>query len=82
VEDDTLAPNKIRKVSDITKWKFDTLPGVSSGEQTMFQTVMNLARDNSGLVGAGQQYSPKGGKLNVRQVLLQHRSQCKADIQY
>jgi len=73
VEDDTLAPNKIRKVSDITKWKFDTLPGVSAGEQTMFQTVMNLARDNSGLVGAGQQYSPKGGKLNVRQVLLQQQ---------
>lgn len=73
IEDDTLAPNKIRKVGDITKWKFDVLPGVSAGEQTMFQTIMNLAQQNSGLAGAGQQYSPKGGKLNVRQVLLQQQ---------
>lgn len=70
IEDDTLAPNKIRKVSDINKWKFDVLPGVSGGEQQMFQVIMNLARENSGLVGAGQQFSPRGGKLNVRQVLL------------
>lgn len=73
IEDDTLAPNKIRKVGDITKWKFDVLPGVSAGEQTMFQTIMSLAQQNSGLAGAGQQYSPKGGKLNVRQVLLQQQ---------
>lgn len=73
IEDETLAPNKIRKVSDINKWKFDTLPGVSAGEQTMFQTIMQAARENSGLAMAGQQYSPKGGKLNVRQVLLQQQ---------
>lgn len=73
VEDDALAPNKIRKVSDINKWKFDTLPGVSASEQSMFQTMMSLANQNSGLAGAGEQYSPKGGKLAVRQVLLQQQ---------
>ncbi len=73
IEDDTLAPNKIRKVSDITKWKFDTLPGVEGGEQQMFQTIMNLARENSGITGGGSGYTPNGGKLNVRQVLLQQQ---------
>lgn len=73
IEDDTLAPNKIRKVGDITKWKFDTLPGVTPGEQTMFQTIMNLANQNSGITGGAQGYTPNGGKLNVRQVLLQQQ---------
>lgn len=73
IEDDTLAPNKIRKVGDINKWKFDTLPGVESGEQAMFQTIMNLARENSGITGGGDAYTPRGGKLPVRQVLLQQQ---------
>ena len=73
IEDDTLAPNKIRKVGDITKWKFDTLPGVSQGEQAMFQLIFNQAQQNSGMVGGGQQFTPRGGKLNVRQVLLQQQ---------
>lgn len=73
IEDDTLAPNKIRKVGDISKWKFDTLPGVEAGEQQMFQTIMNLARENSGISGGGSGYTPNGGKLNVRQVLLQQQ---------
>lgn len=75
IEDDTLAANKIRKVGDINKWKFDTLPGVEAGESAMFQTFMNLIRENSGLGGAGDQFSPKGGKLNVRQVLLKQQEQ-------
>ena len=74
VEDDILQPNKIRKVGDINKWKFDSLPGISAGEQTMLQQAINFARDNSGnIAGAGQQFTPKGGKLNVRQVLLQQQ---------
>lgn len=73
IEDDTLAPNKIRKVGDITKWKFDTLPGVEPAEQQMFQTIMNLAQQNSGISGGAQQFTPNGGKLNVRQVLLQQQ---------
>ncbi len=73
IEDDTLAPNKIRKVGDISKWKFDTLPGVSGGEFNMFQNIMNLARENSGVSGGGDAYTPRGGKLPVRQVLLQQQ---------
>lgn len=73
IEDDTLAPNKIRKVGDINKWKFDTLPGVSPGEQQMFQTIMDLAKQNSGIAGGANSYTPNGGKLNVRQVLLQQQ---------
>lgn len=72
IEDDTLAPNKIRKVGDISKWKFDTLPGVTPGEQQMFQTIMNQAQNNSGTFG-GTGYTPNGGKLNVRQVLMQQQ---------
>jgi hypothetical protein len=73
IEDDTLAPNKIRKVSDITKWKFDVLPGVSAGEQQMFQTIMQQASQNSGMSSPGNTYSPKGGKLTAKQLLLQQQ---------
>jgi hypothetical protein len=73
IEDDTLAPNKIRKVGDVNKWKFDTLPGVSAGEQQMFQTVMGLIKDNSGLSSGADQFSPTGGKVSVRQVLLKQQ---------
>jgi hypothetical protein len=85
IEDDTLAPNKIRKVGDINKWKFDTLPGIEAGEANMFQTFMNLIRENSGLGGAADQFSPKGGRLNVRQVLLKNQEQIQKiqfNIQY
>lgn len=77
IEDDTLAPNKIRKVSDITKWKFDTLPGVSGGEQQMFQTIMQQASQNSGMSAPGNSYSPKGGKLTAKQLLLQQQDMMK-----
>ena len=74
IEDDVLQVNKIRKVGDINKWKFDTLPGVSSGEMSMFQLIMNLARENSGeMSGAGSASTPRGGKLPVRQVLLKQQ---------
>lgn len=75
IEDDTLAPNKIRKVGDINKWKFASLPGVDAGEANMFQLFQNMIRENSGLGGGADQFSPKGGKLNVRQVLLKHQEQ-------
>lgn len=73
IEDDTLAPNKIRKVGDISKWKFDTLPGVSAGEQQMFQTIMNQFMQNSGLSGGAPAQGPRGGKPTARQVLLQQQ---------
>lgn len=74
IEDDVLVANKIRKVSDITKWKFDTLPSVNTAEQQMLQTTINFLKENSGdLIGAGQAYSPKGGKLQVRQVMLRQQ---------
>jgi hypothetical protein len=72
IEDDTLAPNKIRKVGDINKWKFDTLPGVSTGEFEMFQLINQQAQSNSGLTTQPMQ-TPKGGKLTARQILLQQQ---------
>ena len=74
IEDDVLAPNKIRKVSDISKWKFDTLPGVSSGEFQMLQQTMNLFKENSGdLLGAGSAVTPRGGKMQTKQVMLKQQ---------
>lgn len=70
IEDDVLQPNKIRKVGDINKWRFDTLPGISAGEQSMFQLIMNLARENSGdLSGGAQATTPHGGVVSARQAL-------------
>lgn len=77
VEDDTLSLNRIRKVGDINKWKFDTLPGVSAGEQSMLQTALSFARENSGVTGGADAMTPRGGKLSVRQVLLQQQESMK-----
>lgn len=74
IEDEVLAPNKIRKVGDINKWKFDTLPGISPGEVQMLQLTDKELNDNSnGVSSSGQSSSPRGGKLAARQVLMQQQ---------
>ncbi len=74
IEDEVLAPNKIRKVGDINKWKFETLPGVSPGEVQMLQLTDKELNDNSnGVSSSGQTSSPRGGKLAARQVLMQQQ---------
>lgn len=74
IEDEVLAPNKIRKVGDINKWKFETLPGVSPGEVQMLQLTDKELNDNSnGVSSSGQSSSPRGGKLAARQVMMQQQ---------
>lgn len=74
IEDDVLQPNKIRKVGDINKWRFETLPGVNNAEQSMFQMVLNLARENAGdMGGSGGSTTPRGGKMTARQLLLKQQ---------
>lgn len=75
VEDEILAPNKIRKVGDINKWKFDTLPGLSPGDVQMMEIIDKELNANSGdALGAGNTSTPRGGKLPARQVLLQQQA--------
>lgn len=74
IEDDILAANKIRKVGDINKWTFQTLPGVSAGEQNMLQMALNMAKEDAGNVSGGADaYTNKGGTVTARQVLLQQQ---------
>lgn len=74
IEDEVLAPNKIRKVGDINKWKFETLPGVNAGEVQMLNLISNELTENAGgSMGAGMSSSPRGGKLPVRQIMLQQQ---------
>lgn len=74
IEDEILAPNKIRKVGDINKWKFETLPGVSPGEVQMLQLTDKELNDNSNNVSnSGSTSSPRGGKLAARQVMAQQQ---------
>lgn len=73
VEDTILEPNKIRKVGDINNWRFETLPGVNSGEQSMLQTAVNFMKDNSGVEGGGSSQSPQGGKVTMRQAMLKQQ---------
>lgn len=74
IEDEVLAPNKIRKVGDINKWKFETLPGINAGEVQMLQIIDKELNDNTGgATGAGSASSPRGGKLPARQILLQQQ---------
>ncbi len=72
IEDDTLEIGKFRKVGDVDKWKWWEAPGVNTGEQNMFNTIMGLARD-SGSTDAGSAVTPRGGKLQTRQVLLKQQ---------
>lgn len=71
VEDEVLSLNKIRKVNNINNWKFQTMPGVESGEIEMLQLAQKFAQDNSGITmgGAGQ----TKGKLTARQILVQQQ---------
>lgn len=74
IEDEVLAPNKIRKVGDINKWKFDTLPGISPGEVQMLQLTDKELNDNSNNASnSGSASSPRGGKLAARQVMAQQQ---------
>lgn len=74
IEDEVLAPNKIRKVGDINKWKFETLPGISPGEVQMLQLTDKELNDNSNNASnSGQASSPRGGKLAARQILAQQQ---------
>jgi len=74
IEDDTITMGKIRKVGDIEKWKWFESPGVNAGEMNMFQNIMNLAQQ-SGSTNAGDSFTPRGGKLQTRQILLQQQEQ-------
>lgn len=73
IEDDMLQANKIRKVSDINKWKFDNLPGVTPGEEHMLQTAIAFARENSGNMTGTIVATPQGGKVSARQALMQQQ---------
>jgi hypothetical protein len=74
IEDTRMEAHKIRKVTDIDKWKWETLPGVTGGEMNMINMALKFVQDNSGNVqGAGQAQTQRGGKLAVRQVLLQQQ---------
>lgn len=72
IEDDTIQIGKIRKVSDISKWMWWEAPPVNSGEQNMFQQVINLAKESAN-VGAADMVTPEGGKVTARQVLLKQQ---------
>lgn len=72
-EDDTLELNKIRKVGDINKWRFEQLPGVTGGEESIIQMALNFVRENSGIAGGDVSFTPRGGKTTVRQTLLKQQ---------
>lgn len=72
IEDDTIEMGKFRKVGDIDKWKWWEAPAVNTGEMNMFNQVMSLARE-SGNTDAGQLTTPRGGKVQTRQILLKQQ---------
>lgn len=78
IEDDVLAPNKIRQVGDINKWKIDTLPGVNAGEVQMLQLTDRYMQEDSGdVMGSSNASSPRGGKLPARQIMLKQQESMK-----
>lgn len=73
VDDTILEPNKIRKVGDINNWRFETLPGINSGEQSMLQSAIGFVKENSGVEGGASAASSKGGKVSMRQAMLKQQ---------
>jgi len=73
VEDTVLEPNKIRKVGDVNNWRFETLPGVNAGEQTMLQAAIGFVKENSGYEGGAGASTQKGGKVSMRQAMLKQQ---------
>lgn len=72
IEDDAIEVGKFRKVGDIEKWKWWEAPAVGQGEMNMFQQILGLARE-SGSSDAGSAVTPRGGKMQTRQVLLRQQ---------
>jgi len=72
IDDDIVEMGKWRKVGDIEKWKYLESPSVSAGEFNMFQLVMNLA-GQSGNTDAGQTSTPRGGKVNSKQIMMKQQ---------
>ncbi len=72
IEDDTIEIGKFRKVGDIDKWKWWEAPPVNNGEMNMFNQVMSLARESANS-DAGGATTPRGGKMQTRQVLLKQQ---------
>lgn len=72
IEDDSIEIGKFRKVGDIDKWKWWEAPPVNSGEINMFQNVLSLARESAN-TDAGSLTTPRGGKVQTRQVLLKQQ---------
>lgn len=73
IEDEYMTPGKVRKVNDVNAWRFEQLPGVTSGEQGVMQSAMSFIRENAGTYGGGEAYSPRGGKLQTRQIMLKQQ---------
>lgn len=81
IDDDVLEVNKFRKVGDINNWKFLEMPGVTGGEVNMLQQAVSFMKENAGTYGGAQSFTPRGGKLQTRQVMLQQQeSQKKISI--
>lgn len=72
IEDDSIEVGKFRKVNDIEKWKWWEAPTVNQGEQNMFLQIMSLARESAN-TDAGSSTTPRGGKMQTRQVLLKQQ---------
>jgi hypothetical protein len=72
IEDDSIEMGKFRKVGDIDKWKWWEAPEVGQGEINMFQQILGLARESASS-DAGSSVTPRGGKMQTRQVLLRQQ---------
>lgn len=72
IEDDSIEMGKFRKVGDIEKWKWWEAPTVNQGEQNMFNQILSLARESAN-TDAGSQTTPRGGKMQTRQILLKQQ---------
>lgn len=72
IEDDVVEMGKFRKVGDIEKWKYFDAPQVGQGEINMFNQIMSLARESASS-DAGAATTPRGGKMQTRQILLRQQ---------
>lgn len=63
----------IKKVSDVAKWVVKEMPGVNQAESNYFSQVQTLLKELAGVYGGADSFTKNGGKLDIRQIMLQEQ---------
>jgi hypothetical protein len=64
---------RIMKVSDVNQYVIKEMPGVNAGESNYFSQLQAIMKETAGIYGGATAFTKNGGKLDIRQVMLQQQ---------